>query len=198
MFAGELRKQKALFAAVDVVALLIAFGAALAIHDPEHSQEIRLLETDPRLLFLGSAVLIVICVGVFLSCDLYRMRAGGSTERAAIVRACSYAGVLTVIAGFLAHADGSRLTVSLGYLFSIPAVLIGRITARYLVRRIYSNPRITIPIVIVGFNEIGRYLFDQISDQMTFYEPVGFVDQAPAGRQYRGLPVLEEIGRAHV
>jgi len=195
MFAGELRKQKALFAAVDVVALLIAFGAALAIHDPEHSQEIRLLETDPRLLFLGSAVLIVIWVGVFRACDLYRMRAGGRTERAAIVRACSYAGVLTVIAGFLAHADGSRLTVSLGYLFSIPAVLIGRITARYLVRRIYSNPRITIPIVIVGFNEIGRYLFDQISDQMTFYEPVGFVDQAPAGRQYRGLPVLEGFER---
>ncbi len=193
MFAGELRKQKAFFAAVDGVALLAAFSAALAIHDPAHSQEIRLLETDSRLLFLGVGAVVALWILVFHACDLYRMRAGGLKETSAIVRACSIAAVLSLIIGFFVHVDGSRLTIALGYLFSIGAVLGGRAIARHLVRRIYSNPRITIPFVIVGFNEIGRYLFDQVSDETTFYEPVGFVDDAPETRQYRGLPVMQGL-----
>jgi exopolysaccharide biosynthesis polyprenyl glycosylphosphotransferase len=193
MFAGELRKQKLFFAAVDGIALLNAFGAALAIHDPAHSQEIRLLGTDTRVLFLGVTFVVALWILVFRACDLYRMRAGGAKETAAVVRGCTYAAILSLIAGFLAHLDGSRLTIGLGYLFSIPAVLLGRKLARNLVRRIYSNPRITIPLVIIGFNDIGRYLFDQVSSEMTFYELVGFVDEKPEGRQYRGLPVLQGI-----
>jgi exopolysaccharide biosynthesis polyprenyl glycosylphosphotransferase len=193
MFAGELRKQKAFFAAVDGIALLNAFGAALAIHDPAHAQEARLLGTDTRLLFLGVAALVAVWILVFRACELYRIRAGGATEAAAVVRGCTYAAVLSLIAGFLVHFDGSRLTIGLAYVFSIPAVLLGRVLARSLVRRIYSNPRITIPIVILGFNEVGRYLFDQVSSEMTFYEPVGFVDAAPGVRQYHGLPVLHGL-----
>jgi hypothetical protein len=34
MFAGELQRQKALFAACDGLALLVAFAAALMLHDP--------------------------------------------------------------------------------------------------------------------------------------------------------------------
>ena len=193
MFAGELRKQKAFFAAVDGIALLTAFSAALAIHDPAHAQQARLLGTDARLLFLGVAAMVAAWILVFRACDLYRMRAGGAKEAAAVVRGCTYAGVLSLIAGFLVHFDGSRLTIGLAYIFSIPAVLVGRALARNLVRRIYSNPRITIPLAIVGFNDVGRYLFDQVSSEMTFYEPVGFVDEVPDGRQYRGLPVLQGL-----
>jgi exopolysaccharide biosynthesis polyprenyl glycosylphosphotransferase len=193
MFAGELRKQKAFFAAVDGVALLNAFGVALAIHDPSHAQETRLLGTDARLLFFAAAALVAVWVLVFRACDLYRMRAGGAKEAAAVFRGCTYAAVLSLIAGFLLHLDGSRLTIGLGYIFSIPAVLAGRAIARNLVRRIYSNPRITIPLAIIGFNDIGRYLFDQVTSEMTFYEAVGFVDDAPAGRQYHGHPVLQGL-----
>jgi len=193
MFAGELRKQKAFFAAVDGVALLTAFGAALAIHDPSHAQEMRLLGTDGRLLFLGAALVVGVWILVFRACDLYRMRAGGAKEAAAVVRGCTYSAVLSLIAGFLVHVDGSRLTIGLAYVFSIPAVLVGRAVARNLVRRIYSNPRITIPLAIIGFNDIGRYLFDQVAGEMTFYEAVGFVDDSPEGRQYRGLPVLQGL-----
>jgi exopolysaccharide biosynthesis polyprenyl glycosylphosphotransferase len=190
MFAGELRKQKAFFAAVDGIALLTAFSAALAIHDPAHAQQIRLLGTDSRVLFLGVAVVVAAWILVFRACDLYRMRAGGAKETAAVVRGCTYAAVLSLIAGFLVHFEGSRLTLGLAYIFSIPAVLLGRALARHLVRRIYSNPRITIPLAIIGFNDIGRYLFDQVASEMTFYEPVGFIDESPEGRQYKGLPVL--------
>jgi exopolysaccharide biosynthesis polyprenyl glycosylphosphotransferase len=193
MFAGELRKQKAFFAAVDGVALLSAFGVALAIHDPQHAQETRLLGTDARLLLLAASALVAVWVLVFRACDLYRMRAGGAKETAAVVRGCTYAAVLSLIAGFLLHIEGSRLTIGLAYVFSIPAVLLGRAVARNLVRRIYSNPRITIPLAIIGFNDIGRYLFDQVSNEMTFYEPVGFVDVSPEGRQYHGLPVLQGL-----
>ena len=203
MFAGELRKQKALFAAVDVIALLIAFGAALAIHDPAHAQETRLLGVDTRWLLLGVAAVVAIWILVFRACDLYRMRAGGLKETSALVKACSIAAVLTLLAGFLAHVDVSRLTVGFGYLFSIPLVLMGRSLERALVRRVYANPRITIPLVVVGFNDVGRYLFDQVCDEMTFYEPVGFVDDATEPRQYRGYPVLQgvstlaELARVH-
>ena len=61
-------------------------------------------------------------------------------------------------------------------------------------RRIYSNPSITIPLAIIGFNDVGRYLYDQVASEMTFYEPVGFIDESPEGRQYRGLPVLQGLG----
>src|SRR5258706_16188941 len=101
MFAGELRKQKAFFAAVDGFALLNAFGIALAIHDPAHAQEARLLGTDSRLLFLGVAGLVAVWILVFRACDLYRMRAGGAKETSAIVRGCTYAAVLSLIGGFL-------------------------------------------------------------------------------------------------
>ena len=193
MFAGELRKQKAFFAAVDGIALLNAFGIALAIHDPAHAQEARLLGTDSRLLFLGVAAVVAVWILVFRACDLYRMRAGGMKETAAVVRGCTYAAVLSLIGGFLVHFDGSRLTLGLAYVFSIPAVLVGRTVARKLVRRIYSDPRITIPLAIIGFNDVGRYLFDQVTSEMTFYEPVGFVDESPESRQYHGLPVLKGI-----
>ena len=194
MFAGELRKQKAFFAAVDGLALLTAFSAALAIHDPAHAQEIRLLGTDTRVLFLAVALVVAVWVLVFRACDLYRMRAGGAKEAAAIVRGCTYAAVLSLIAGFLVHFEGSRLTIGLAYVFSIPAVLLGRALARHLVRKIYSNPSITIPLAIIGFNDVGRYLYDQVASEMTFYEPVGFIDESPEGRQYRGLPVLQGLG----
>jgi exopolysaccharide biosynthesis polyprenyl glycosylphosphotransferase len=193
MFAGELRKQKAFFAAVDSAALLGAFTAALVIHDPSHAQEARLLGTYPGLLILGGSAIVAVWVLVFHACDLYRMRAGGAKETAAVFRGCTYAAVLSLIAGFLVHFDGSRLTIGLAYIFSIPAVLFGRALARNLVRRIYSNPRITIPLAIIGFNDVGRYLFDQVTSEMTFYEPVGFVDESPEGLQYHGLPVLQGI-----
>ncbi|HLX37153.1 MAG TPA: sugar transferase [Candidatus Binataceae bacterium] len=194
MFAGELRKQKIVFAVVDGIALLNAIGAALAIHDPSHAQENRLLGTDGRLLFIGVVAVVAGWILVFRACDLYRMRAGGLKETAAVVRGCTYAAVLSLIAGFFFHFDGSRLTIALAYIFSIPAVLLGRTITRYLVQRVYSNPRMTIPLAVIGFNDIGRYLLDQVSSEMTFYEPVGFVDDAPDARQYRGLPVLQGLG----
>jgi exopolysaccharide biosynthesis polyprenyl glycosylphosphotransferase len=190
MFAGELRKQKALFAAADAIALAAAFVGALALYDPSRSIANRLVATDPSVLGFGVIILSALWLLVFRACDLYRMRAGGLKETVAVVRACSIAALLALLAAFLAHIELSRLTMAIGYVLSIPAVTIARAITRGCIRRFYANPRIAIPLVIVGFNPVAHYLLDQVLDNMTPYEPVGFLNGARAGRQYRGYPVV--------
>ncbi|HKD75106.1 MAG TPA: hypothetical protein VKB76_06400, partial [Ktedonobacterales bacterium] len=118
MFAGELQKQKALFAAVDGVALACAFVGALVVYDPAGALVHRLLATNPWVLCLGVVLMAVVWLVVFRACDLYRMRAGGLRESLAVMRACSMAAIVALMLGFLAHADLSRLTMAIGYLLS--------------------------------------------------------------------------------
>jgi exopolysaccharide biosynthesis polyprenyl glycosylphosphotransferase len=195
MFAGELQKQKALFAAADGLALAVAFVGALAIYDPASTLVNRMLSTEAWLLCLGVLVMAAVWLVVFRACDLYRMRAGGLKEGMAVIRACSIAAIVALMLAFLAHIQLSRLTMTIGYLLSIPAVLIGRTLMRACIRRLYSNPKIAIPLVIAGFNSIAEYVLDQLLDNMTPYEPVGFLDGSRAGRQYRGYPVIGSIQR---
>ncbi len=195
MFAGELQRQKALFAACDGVALLAAFAAALMLHDPSGAMEVRLRHTNPVLLGLNVMAVVCLWVLVFRACDLYRMRNGGLQESAGIVRGCSYAALLTVLVGFLTHVDVSRLTVALGYLLSVPAITVGRMATRKCIRRFYANPKNAIPLVLVGCNRFARYLCDQILDEMTPYEVVGFLDDHCEMRQYRGCPVFGSADR---
>jgi exopolysaccharide biosynthesis polyprenyl glycosylphosphotransferase len=83
----------------------------------------------------------------------------------------------------------------LGYLFSVPSVLVARALTRECISRLYSNPNIAIPLVVIGFTPVARYVFDQILDEMTPYEPVGFLDHQAVGRQYRGFPVIGSVER---
>ncbi|MBV8452252.1 MAG: sugar transferase [Deltaproteobacteria bacterium] len=111
----------------------------------------------------------------------------------AVIRACSIAAIVALMLAFLAHTDLSRLTMAIGYLLSIPAVLIGRTLTRACIKRLYSNPKITIPLVIAGFNQVGHYLLDQLLDRMSPYEPVGFLDGDGIAREYRGYPVVGSL-----
>jgi exopolysaccharide biosynthesis polyprenyl glycosylphosphotransferase len=190
MFAGELQRQKAAFAAADGAALLASFAGALLLHDPAGAMEARLLRTNPALLCLNILAIVGLWVLVFRACDLYRMRNGGLWESAGVVRGCSIAALLTILIGFLAKVDVSRLTVMLAYLLSIPAIVLARTATRSCIRRFYTNPKNAIPLVLIGFNRFSRYLCDQILDEMTPYEVVGFLDGDCDGRQYRGCPVL--------
>jgi exopolysaccharide biosynthesis polyprenyl glycosylphosphotransferase len=195
MFAGELHKQKALFATADGIALAAAFVGALAAYDPLNSLANRMLDTQPWVLCIGVVLMAAVWLVVFRACDLYRMRAGGLKEGVAVIRACSIAAIGALMLAFVAHIQLSRLTMAIGYLLTIPAVLIGRTVTRACIRRLYSNPRIAIPLVIAGFNPIAHYVLDQLLDNMTPYEPVGFLDGARAGRQYRGYPVIGSVQR---
>jgi lipopolysaccharide/colanic/teichoic acid biosynthesis glycosyltransferase len=195
MFAGELQRQKALFAACDGLALLVAFTAALMLHDPSREMEGRLLRSNPALLCLTLLAVVFLWIMVFRACDLYRMRNGGLQEFAGIVRGCSYAALLTVLVGFLVHTHFSRFTVMLGYLLSIPAITLERMATRQCIRRFYANPKNAIPLLLIGCNRFARYLCDRVLDEMTPYEMVGFLDDNCDVRQYRGCPVFGSTER---
>lgn len=193
MFAGELKRQKALLAGADAVALLGAFVLALSLHDPGGAMEERLLRNNPVLLCLNIVALVCMWVALFHTCDLYRTRGEGTREWLAVIRGCSYAAVLTVLAGFLAHLDVSRITVVIGYLLSIPFVVIVRGAARSFIRSLYASPRTAVPLVIIGFNRWAWQLFDELFDAMTPHEVVCFLDDRSAGDQYRGCPVVGPV-----
>jgi exopolysaccharide biosynthesis polyprenyl glycosylphosphotransferase len=195
MFAGELQKQKAVFATADGIALLAAFSGSLYLHDPSRVMEARILQANRPLLFSSVLAVAALWILVFHFCDLYRMRNGGLKESFGVAKGCSIAALLTLLAGFLAHLEVSRLTAMLAYLFSTPMVIFTRAVTRGCIRRFYASPKIAIPLLVVGFNSMAHYLFDQVLDEMTPYEPVGFLDDYATGRQYRGYPVIGATGR---
>lgn len=190
MVTDDLRRQKVVFAATDALAVLAAFAAALRLHDPSAQVERHLR----RMAAPMDGVLLVTTVAiwflVFYSRDLYRMRNGGWREFRAIFKACSIATLLMLFSGFVTHVRPPRITVGIAYLLSVPFVVTARVLVRAAIRRLYANSRIAIPLLIVGFNSVGKYLCDQILDEITPYEPVGFIDAAYPGTQHRGLPVL--------
>ncbi|HEY6394397.1 MAG TPA: sugar transferase, partial [Candidatus Binataceae bacterium] len=195
MFAGELRKQKALFAISDAIALIGAFAAALALHDPDGAMQARLFGAGSAVIVSGAAALAVLWILVFRACDLYQIRNGGLREAFTLVKACSLAAALTLLTGFLIHWEVSRLTVGIALLFSGPAVILARGIMRALMRQFYASPGISIPLVVIGFNPVSQYLCDKIREELTQYEALGFIDEGADGRQYHGLPVLGSIER---
>jgi exopolysaccharide biosynthesis polyprenyl glycosylphosphotransferase len=197
MFAGELRKQKVLFALVDAIALFSAFAIALSLHDPAGAMARRLLRTDPSLLAFGVIAIMTLWVLVFRACDLYGRRNGGLNEIISIVKACSIASLLTLGADFLVHVQVSRITALTAFGLSMPLVLTGRILVRECVKYFYSQPTIATPLVIVGFNSVAQYLCDQIREHLTQYELLGFLDDSGERREFDGLPIigtLDDLG----
>src|SRR6202795_1416720 len=152
MFASECRKQKVLFAIADVVALVLAFGFALTLHDPDGAILGHLEDTDPQTLAECSAIAAALWILVFRAFDLFSMRNGSRKEVIAIVKACSVAAGLMLLATFAFHIDISRVAVATFYALSIITELGMRGTLRRLIQHFYSSPRISIPLVIIGFN----------------------------------------------
>ena len=195
MVAGEFRKQKAIFAAVDGIALATAFSGALALHDPAAAIRTELLKANPFLAALGVAALLGMWLLVFYAFGLYEIPGRGRPQSTVIARACATAILLTLFAGFLAHVQVSRITVGLAYAFSVLAVSIGRRAVRISIRYLYANPNIVTPLVVIGFNPVARYLMDQILDELTQYEPVGFLADDVGTREYRGFPVVGPVAQ---
>ena len=190
MFAGECRKQKVLFAIADVVALALAFGFALTLHDPDGAILSHLESTDPQTLAECGAIASLLWVGCFRAFDLFSMRNGSRRETIAIVKACSAAAGLMLLASFAVHVEISRVTVAGFYALSIVTELGMRGTLRHFIQRFYSSPRISIPLVIIGFNPTAQLLCDSIREELTQYEVIGFLDAGALGREYDGYPVL--------
>jgi exopolysaccharide biosynthesis polyprenyl glycosylphosphotransferase len=52
--------------------------------------------------------------------------------------------------------------------------------------------------VIVGFNSIAHYLCDRMEEELTQYEPVGFLDSSAVGGAYHGHPVFGDTKHLEV
>jgi len=190
MFADECRKQKVLFAIADLVALALAFAGALALHDPDGAILAQIegadLDTQCECIILAGFLWVVI----FRAFDLFTMRNGSRKEAVAIVKACSIAAGLMLLAEFALHTQISRVAVVTFYVASIITELGIRAVLRHLIQQFYSSPRISIPLVIIGFNPTAHLLCDSIREELTQYEFVGFLDGDALGRDYLGYPVL--------
>jgi exopolysaccharide biosynthesis polyprenyl glycosylphosphotransferase len=201
MFDGELRRQKALFAAADQVALLGAFTLALELHDPAGAVLGRLRHAQPPQLDLAMIAVAFGWMLVFRAFELYRLRNGGSAETFAVIKACTVALFLPVLLSFVTHVQLPRLTLLLMLPVSMLLVLVNRAILRRLIRRLYSDPKIAIPVVIAGQNPLARYIADRILDEMTQYELLGFVaEQNAEYRQRRvlgGWSCLGELAALH-
>jgi len=190
MFAGECRKQKVLFAIADVAALALAFAIALILHDPGGAIMDSIQSADPQTLCECTALAALLWLGAFRAFDLFGMRNGSRKEAIAIVKACTAAAGMMLLAGFAANFQVPRVTVAIFYIFSIVTELAMRGTVRHLIQQFYSSPGISIPLVIIGFNPTSQFLCDSIQQELTQYEFLGFLDADSIGHEYRGYPVL--------
>jgi len=203
MFAGEFRKQKVLFAITDTTALIAAIALALIIHDPGGAMRAHLQLSDPQTLAEGIVIVAFLWFAVFRSFDLYRMRNGSRKEAIAIIKACSVAAGLLLLACFATHLEASRISVGIFFILSVPTVVVARTFLRSLILHLYSTPGVATPLVIIGFNPLAHLFCDRIREELTHYEILGFIDRGSAGREYCGYPVLgppeqlHELQRAH-
>src|ERR1700730_3535478 len=203
MFAGEFRKQKALFAIADALAFVFAGALALILHDPSGAMRASAERADPQTLAEGVAIAALLWFGVFRAFDLYQMRNGSRKEAIAIIKACTVAAALMLLAAFGAHLEASRIFVGIFYLLSVPTVVVTRMLLRSVIMQFYSSPGISTPLVIIGFNPLAHFLCDRIEEELTHYEIIGFIANGSLGREYCGYPVLgppdqmHDLQRAH-
>jgi exopolysaccharide biosynthesis polyprenyl glycosylphosphotransferase len=190
MFAGEFRKQKALFAIADALAFVFAGALALILHDPSGAMRASAERADPQTLAEGVAIAALLWFGVFRAFDLYQMRNGSRKEAIAIIKACTVAATLMLLAAFAAHLEASRIFVGIFYLLSVPTVVVTRMLLRSIILHFYSSPGIATPLVIIGFNPLAHFLCDRIEEELTHYEIIGFIASGSLGREHCGYPVL--------
>jgi exopolysaccharide biosynthesis polyprenyl glycosylphosphotransferase len=189
MFLKELHKQKVLFASIDALALVLAAWCALTIHDPSDAMRHR-LEGNAAELTLVSLAVLACCILIFRWLDLYRMRGGSMAELLAVCRANFFGTLLAITVAFLLHLDLSRITTLLVYPLSVVSVLMFRAMLRWSIRHLYASRDVCVPLVIVGLNRVGRYICDQVLDEISHYEVLGFLEDNCDSASYRGLPVL--------
>jgi exopolysaccharide biosynthesis polyprenyl glycosylphosphotransferase len=183
LFAGELQRQKALLATTDAIS--VAGGVVLAwllrscgicLPGSAASSEMP----------AGLIVLVFIWMLTARASGLYRLRYGRLREFLAIGKVSATAWLLVLTLSFFAHLAPSRLVVGVALLLTVVLVFASRTLVRGCISFFYSHPAVSVPLVIVGTNSFGRVLRDQITEELTQYEFLGFVDEAPAASGQSG------------
>ena len=189
MFDGELRRQKALLAGSDATALIAAVGAAWVAHQP-FGGCCPLKPGQWTVVAAGAIGLITIWIMAARAVGLYGPRQSRVDELLAILKVACVSWLVALVLGFFAHLEVSRLTVAIAFGLSIMLVVAGRALTRRCIRYFYTHPDVTVPLVVVGSNPIGRYVRDRIVEELSQYEFLGFVDDDPAMREQSGGEAL--------
>ncbi len=95
------------------------------------------------------------------------------------------------------------MTVAIAFGLSIVLVVAGRALTRRCIRYFYAHPDVTVPLVVVGANPIGRYVRDRIAEELSQYEFLGFIDDDPRERAARrrvlgGTEQIAALAAAHL
>jgi len=194
----QTRRLQALFVAADVLATVLALGAAWLIRfesvwpTPKGAQPF-----ENYVAFIP--ILFVIWPVVFYFHRLYQIRRDRSTidEVLAVIVAASLGTILLV--GVLSFWRGftytSRQMLVLFLFLDIFFVTLARFGIRKYLETMWSTGAGVRRTLIVGAGHTGRALADKLLDHpATGLKPVGFADDDPAKRTegYRGLAVLGE------
>ena len=196
MIRRQTRRLQALFVAADVLATVLALGAAWLIRfesvwpTPKGAQPF-----ENYIAFIP--ILVVIWPVVFYFHRLYQIRRDRSTidEVLAVIVAASLGTILLV--GLLSFWRGftytSRQLLVLFLFLDVFFVSLVRFGIRKYLETMWSTGAGVRRTLIVGAGHTGRALADKLLDHpATGLKPVGFADDDPAKRTegYRGLAVL--------
>lgn len=196
MIRRQTRRLQALFVAADVLATVLALGAAWLIRfesvwpTPKGAQPF-----ENYVAFIP--ILVAIWPVVFYFHRLYQIRRDRSTidEVLAVIVAASLGTILLV--GLLSFWRGftytSRQLLVLFLFLDVLFVSLVRFGIRKYLETMWSTGAGVRRTLIVGAGHTGRALADKLLDHpATGMKPVGFADDDPAKRTegYRGLTVL--------
>ncbi len=196
MIRRQTRRLQALFVAADVLATVLALGAAWLIRfesvwpTPKGAQP---FENYAPLI----PILVVIWPVVFYFHRLYQIRRDRSTidDMLAVIVAASLGTILLV--GLLSFWRGftytSRQLLVLFLFLDVSFVSLVRYGIRKYLETMWSTGTGVRRTLIVGAGHAGRALADKLLDHpATGLKPVGFADDDPLKRveDYRGLAVL--------
>jgi len=175
------------------VAYLIRFGISFPIFQIE-------VVPSPAFYLRVSLIAILTWLGVFTINGLYRVESllGGTGEYALVFRSVSMGMLLVVIAGFLEPTfvlARGWLILAWGLAFFL--VALGRFSLRRLVYWMRRRGYFLSPAIVVGANDEGRLLAEQLWNWETSgLHVVGMIDDAlPKGTPiYKHVSILGDLG----
>ena len=149
-------------------------------------------------------LMTVLWLGLFVAVGLYHRQhlLGGTGEYARVFRAATYGAVLIIVAAFLGHDLGiARAWLLLAWLFTCAFVAPGRFGLRRLAYLLRQRGFFLAPAVIVGANDEGRRLAEQLLDaRYSGLNILGFIDEkisagTPIVRNLQTLGTVEQLGQ---
>jgi exopolysaccharide biosynthesis polyprenyl glycosylphosphotransferase len=180
----------------DSLAIAAAFAVAYAVRFRTSLPIFKTVIPSPQFYFDLIVILIPFWLLIFAAFGLYNEHnlLGGSREYAKVLNACTMGMMLVILAGFLEPTfviARGWLLLSWGFTFLFAGG--ARFSLRRVVYRLRRRGYFLHPTLIVGANEEGKALAEQLQNWLTSgLQLIGFVDDAlrPGTEVLNGLRVL--------